>query len=63
MEDLTSVLPFGNMVNTMEVSGKTLKEAFERSAASRGKGSFLQVSGKIVTFVISEQTIYGTNVQ
>jgi 2',3'-cyclic-nucleotide 2'-phosphodiesterase (5'-nucleotidase family) len=42
-----SVLPFGNRVVTVELTGASLRAALERSLASTGRrtGSLLQVSG------------------
>ncbi|MFJ5769080.1 5'-nucleotidase C-terminal domain-containing protein [Psychrobacillus sp. NPDC093180] len=50
--DVITVLPFGNTLATMELTGKELKEAFELSFKSYPKenGGFLHVSGAKVEF-------------
>ncbi|MDI2589809.1 5'-nucleotidase C-terminal domain-containing protein [Psychrobacillus sp. NEAU-3TGS] len=50
--DVITVLPFGNTLATMELTGKELKEAFEISFKSYPKenGGFLHVAGAKVEF-------------
>ncbi|KAH8400587.1 hypothetical protein KR222_007245, partial [Zaprionus bogoriensis] len=51
--DLLTVLPFGNNLFVINISGKTLRYALERSATVRKKdadGAFLQVSGVHVVY-------------
>ncbi|KAH8400484.1 hypothetical protein KR222_001500, partial [Zaprionus bogoriensis] len=51
--DLLTVLPFANDLFVTKISGKTLRNALERSAAVRNKdsdGAFLQVSGVHVIY-------------
>ncbi|TQR11925.1 bifunctional metallophosphatase/5'-nucleotidase [Psychrobacillus lasiicapitis] len=50
--DVITVLPFGNTLATMELTGKELKEAFELSFKSYPKenGGFLHVAGAKVEF-------------
>ncbi|WP_121823059.1 bifunctional metallophosphatase/5'-nucleotidase [Halostella salina] len=44
-----SLLPFGNNLVTVEVSGETLTETMEHSASQNDDGGFLQVSGMSYT--------------
>src|SRR5690606_1606077 len=50
--EVITVLPFGNTLATMEVTGAELKEAFEKSVSSypAENGGFLHVSGGKVEF-------------
>lgn len=47
MEDLISVLPFGGTFDLVQLSGSTLRKAFEHGVRRHGQatGEFLQVSG------------------
>jgi 5'-nucleotidase/UDP-sugar diphosphatase len=44
--------PFGNVVMTLELTGRTLREVLEQALPQREReaGGFLQVSGLVVTF-------------
>ena len=59
--DVLTVLPFEHTFDTLSVSGKDLKEAFEHSVSGFGadgtndEGRFLQVSGFKLTFDVSKQ--------
>ncbi|MBN3301751.1 5NTD nucleotidase, partial [Amia calva] len=55
MEDLISVMPFGNTFDLVLLNGSTLRKAFEHSVRRYGgnTGEFLQVSGIHVEFDIS----------
>ena len=48
--DILTVLPFGNQVDIIKVTGKNLREQIEFSVSeytvSQPNGAFLQVSGK-----------------
>jgi len=50
--DLTALTPFGNVVMTLELSGRTLREVLEQSLEHQARqgGGFLQVSGLRATF-------------
>jgi len=50
---LQEIDEFRNYAYTLEMKGKYLKEILERSAASYGRGGFLQVSGLRYTFDIA----------
>ena len=51
VEDVLAVLPYGNLVEKIEVHGSTLLEMLERSIEGyrpeRPRGQFLQVSGRV----------------
>ncbi|KAM3602252.1 uncharacterized protein V6R79_000687 [Siganus canaliculatus] len=55
MEDLISVLPFGGTFDLVQLTGATLRKAFEHSVHRYGQstGEFLQVSGFQVEFDVS----------
>lgn len=55
MEDLISVLPFGNTFDLVQLKGSTLLKVFEHSVGRYGQstGEFLQVSGFHVEFDFS----------
>ena len=50
--DVAALLPFGNVVVTLELTGRELREALEQgmSRLEREGGGFLQVSGLALTF-------------
>jgi 2',3'-cyclic-nucleotide 2'-phosphodiesterase (5'-nucleotidase family) len=48
LEDIMRVLPFGNEVATLKLTGDQLREILARSIAERSSGAFLQVSGLTV---------------
>ncbi len=50
--DLAAMSPFGNVVMTLELTGRTLREVLEQALPQREReaGGFLQVSGLTVTF-------------
>jgi 2',3'-cyclic-nucleotide 2'-phosphodiesterase (5'-nucleotidase family) len=50
--DVASLLPFGNVVMVLQLSGRDLREALEHGLAQRDRegGGFLQVSGITLTF-------------
>jgi 5'-nucleotidase len=50
--DLAAMSPFGNVVMTLELTGKTLREVLEQALPQREHeaGGFLQVSGLTVTY-------------
>jgi len=55
LEDVLTVYPFGTAIELVQITGQTLKDAFEHSAsnhatASANDGRFLQTSGIQVTF-------------
>ncbi|XP_068087209.1 5'-nucleotidase [Hyperolius riggenbachi] len=56
MEDLLSVLPFGGTFDLIEVTGSTLKKAFEHSVHRYGAstGEFLQVGGIRVVYNVDK---------
>ena len=43
MREIGKVLPYNNKINTIRITGKTLKDVFNHSAESLSKGGFLQV--------------------
>ena len=48
VEEITSVLPFGNRADLVELTGSVLKQAFEHSVSAlpeKLEGKFFQVSG------------------
>jgi 2',3'-cyclic-nucleotide 2'-phosphodiesterase (5'-nucleotidase family) len=50
--DLAAMSPFGNVVMTLELTGRVLREVLEQALPQREReaGGFLQVSGLSVTF-------------
>jgi len=50
--DVASLLPFGNVVMALEVTGRQLREALEHGLAQRDRegGGFLQIGGMALTF-------------
>ena len=50
--DVASLLPFGNVVVVLEVTGRQLREALEHGLAQRDRegGGFLQIGGVALTF-------------
>jgi len=50
--DLAAMSPFGNVVMTLELTGRTLREVLEQALPQREReaGGFLQVSGLTVSF-------------
>ncbi|XP_038658725.1 5'-nucleotidase-like [Scyliorhinus canicula] len=56
-ENILSVLPFGNTIDLIKVSGSTLRSAFELSVWTygHGKGKFLQVTGVHVKFDLNKE--------
>ena len=50
--DLTALVPFGNVVMTLELSGRTLREVLEQGLEQQDRqgGGFLQVSGLRASF-------------
>jgi len=50
--DVASLLPFGNVVVVLEVTGRQLREALEHGLAQRDRegGGFLQIGGIALTF-------------
>jgi 5'-nucleotidase / UDP-sugar diphosphatase len=50
--DLTALVPFGNVVMTLELSGRTLREVLEQGLEQQARqgGGFLQVSGLRASF-------------
>lgn len=55
MEEILTVLPFGGTFDLVQISGSTLKKAFEHSIHRYGgmSGEFLQVSGVFTTLSTS----------
>ena len=53
MEDLSSILPFANTADLIEIKGKYLLEAFENgvSGIEEKVGGFPQVTGKVLIFL------------
>ena len=47
MEEILTVLPFGETIDLVQIKGSTVKKAFEHSIHRYGSmsGEFLQVSG------------------
>ncbi|XP_072359337.1 5'-nucleotidase-like isoform X3 [Scyliorhinus torazame] len=56
VENVLTVLPFGNTIDLLKVYGSTLREAFEHSVwrYGLGRGEFLQVAGDSDFSVVSE---------
>jgi 2',3'-cyclic-nucleotide 2'-phosphodiesterase (5'-nucleotidase family) len=50
--DVVAMAPFGNVVMTLELTGRTLRAVLEQALPQRDReaGGFLQVSGMTVTF-------------
>ena len=64
-EDLSTISPFGNTADIIEIKGKYLKEAFEHgfSGMENNEGRFPQVSGMgNYFFVMFEKRILKMNI-
>ncbi|XP_061897554.1 5'-nucleotidase [Entelurus aequoreus] len=56
MEEIMTVLPFGSTMDLIQITGMTMKKAFEHSVHRYGtmRGEFLQVSGIRVEYDVSK---------